>query len=42
MSCKTCHLKKACKHLGGWCPWLLYIFLLGMVSIPAIILFLKN
>jgi hypothetical protein len=38
MSCKKCHLKRACKHMGGLCPWILYAFLLAMVSIPAIIM----
>jgi len=39
MSCKRCHIKRACQHLGGWCPWVFYAFLLTMVSIPAFLIF---
>ena len=34
--CKICRLHKACEHFKGpFCPWLLYVILIVVISIPA-------
>ncbi len=39
MTCQTCRLKRACKSMGGLCPYLLYLVLAVVVAIPGYFLY---
>jgi hypothetical protein len=38
MACRNCKLKRACRHFGGVCPWVLYLLLAALVSVPGFLL----